>query len=464
MAPMAAILLAAPPVFAIASLAMPAGAGGGILYVPLMQVMGVADTSNVAAALAQPMIFGAALAAVSYNLAWQWRHPEEHIVDPDIVLATVPLCLAGTMVGTLLNRMLPEVVISAALFLVLANTIRTTFIKARKLWRDETAAMGAARSPTTSSEAIGRPSPDPRPAPLSEVSPTAEASPLNRVDTPHSTFSLYLGPEPEPDGLRRRHPAATLEDGAVRPEAEAAGRHAAAVAPAVDLPEVVDAVRQAAGAAPSPAGKRLAVRAWSSLLVVWGVLALSLLLRAGSFGVVPAAAASAGPCSWEFWCITAVAFIFLVAVALRTRVDCVSPSACFFVGTLSSCVGLGGGVVLIPMLLGRGVDPTLSVATVTWNTVIMSSSASLSFLKAGAMPMAPALVLSASTFLGSMCGKSVVGWLVSKTGRSSFLVFVLTGFMVVSACLTLVEGALTAWDGFAAGDNPLLEFQGLCQT
>jgi len=106
----------------------------------------------------------------------------------------------------------------------------------------------------------------------------------------------------------------------------------------------------------------------------------------------------------------------------------------------------------------------LSVATVTWNTVIMSSSASLSFLKAGAMPMAPALVLSASTFLGSMCGKSVVGWLVSKTGRSSFLVFVLTGFMVVSACLTLVEGALTAWDGFAAGDNPLLEFQGLCQT
>lgn len=55
------LLAVAGPVFVIASLAMPAGIGGGMLYVPLLIVTRVADP-RVAAVLAQPIIVGAALA------------------------------------------------------------------------------------------------------------------------------------------------------------------------------------------------------------------------------------------------------------------------------------------------------------------------------------------------------------------------------------------------------------------
>ena len=55
------LLAVAGPVFIIASLAMPAGIGGGMLYVPLLIVTHVADP-RLAAVLAQPIIVGAAMA------------------------------------------------------------------------------------------------------------------------------------------------------------------------------------------------------------------------------------------------------------------------------------------------------------------------------------------------------------------------------------------------------------------
>merc|ERR1719356_678652 len=106
------------------------------------------------------------------------------------------------------------------------------------------------------------------------------------------------------------------------------------------------------------------------------------------------------------------------------------------------------------MLMDAGVSPQVATATVTVMTAIVSSNATLNFVLASAIPFAPAMVLMSASFLGSLLGKTVVGWLVSRTGRSSIILFMLVGFLVISAVAALVQGGLGAAQELASGQNP----------
>lgn len=167
-------------------------------------------------------------------------------------------------------------------------------------------------------------------------------------------------------------------------------------------------------------------------------------------------------CSWEYWCITGIAFCFLLATGLSVRRSEVGSLFCFCVGALSSVVGIGGGVVLNPMLLGAGIEPLVATATVTVMITMVSSNATINFVLGGAIPMVPTLLLTAGTFIGSLCGKSVVGWLISKTGRNSILVFMLAAFMAISTVAVAVESIIPAIQEIGQDENPLTQFGDLC--
>jgi hypothetical protein len=195
------------------------------------------------------------------------------------------------------------------------------------------------------------------------------------------------------------------------------------------------------------------------VLVVWGILVVSLVLRGGK-GTV--SVVGVRMCSWKYWYITAFAFLFVLATGICNRRPEVGTVSSFFVGVLSSVVGIGGGLVLNPMLLGAGIEPLVTTATVTVIITAVSSNATINFLLGGAIPIVPTLLLASGTFVGSLCGKSVVGWLVAKSGRNSILVIMLIAFMIVSTVAVAVQSSIAAIETVGRGENPFTKFGDVC--
>eukprot|EP00439_Symbiodinium_sp_Y106_P082088 s1073_g21.t1 len=140
MVPFLHLLAVAAPVFLIASLAMPAGVGGGLLYVPLLIVTHVAGP-RLAAVLAQPIIVGAALAGNVFNICWQLRHKAIASLDRGSSLCS--------------NQLFPSVVIMILLLLLVGCTFSTSARRALNMWHAENesrCALQASRAPVPAAD------------------------------------------------------------------------------------------------------------------------------------------------------------------------------------------------------------------------------------------------------------------------------------------------------------------------
>mmetsp|Transcript_34581 Transcript_34581/g.98377 ORF Transcript_34581/g.98377 Transcript_34581/m.98377 type:complete len:211 (+) Transcript_34581:763-1395(+) len=178
-------------------------------------------------------------------------------------------------------------------------------------------------------------------------------------------------------------------------------------------------------------------REWLKLVGIWVFLISAIALRGGGAGTSPFAA-----CSWEYWSITGCCVGALLLVGWCCRHPDISALKCFGAGMLSSIVGIGGGLVLNPMLLTVGIDAMRTTATVSVMMLMICTSATFAFALSGALPLLPMAVLTSASFVGSLCGKSIVAWLVARTGRTSILVFMLVAFMAFSGSIIVVQGVL----------------------
>ena len=61
-----------------------------------------------------------------FNIAWQLRHKEQKLLDGHLALAMIAPCLAGNLVGSIMNQLLPSTLIMI-LLLILAVT---------RLWKE----------------------------------------------------------------------------------------------------------------------------------------------------------------------------------------------------------------------------------------------------------------------------------------------------------------------------------------
>lgn len=123
-------------------------------------------------------------------------------------------------------------------------------------------------------------------------------------------------------------------------------------------------------------------------------------------------------CSWEYWAITAGGFFLLMLVGAFTRQPEAPWYVCVVIGALSAVVGIGGAIVLNPMMVKRGIEVQAATATASLMVLVMSTCSTSLFLLGGFVPTIPAVTLGVAAFLGSMCGKTVVSYLVSHTGRT----------------------------------------------
>jgi uncharacterized membrane protein YfcA len=108
------------------------------------------------------------------------------------------------------------------------------------------------------------------------------------------------------------------------------------------------------------------------------------------------------------------------------------PIYAFFGGIMAGLLGIGGGLILGPMLLDLGINPIISTATSNFLVLFTSSSTTIQFIILGMMNFKYGLVCTICSTLGSFIGTILIQKLIEQTRRSSILIFSLAIVLGVS--------------------------------
>jgi len=100
-------------------------------------------------------------------------------------------------------------------------------------------------------------------------------------------------------------------------------------------------------------------------------------------------------------------------------------SSTFGAGIVAGLIGIGGGMVLGPLMLMMGVHPRVSSATTATMIVLTSSSVAIIFVTSGLVPWEYALFFFFVCFSGAYIGKKYIDSYVKKTGMASILIGIL---------------------------------------
>jgi uncharacterized membrane protein YfcA len=127
----------------------------------------------------------------------------------------------------------------------------------------------------------------------------------------------------------------------------------------------------------------------------------------------------------------------------------------FFAGVVAGMIGVGGGMILGPLMLVMGINPRVSSATTATMIVLTSSSVAILFVTYGLVPWAYALTFFSVCFVGSYIGKAKIDGYVKKSGRASILIFLLAVIIGLATlgCVVIVIARLAAADWCFSGFN-----------
>lgn len=131
-------------------------------------------------------------------------------------------------------------------------------------------------------------------------------------------------------------------------------------------------------------------------------------------------------------------------------------------GCLSGMLGIGGGLVLGPVLLELGLHPVVSSATSNFLVLFTSSSTAIQFLLLGMMRMDYGVVFVIVSSVGSFLGTIIIQKILAKTGRYSYLIFTLTFTLLISAILIPGESIHTFIKTFNAKKQSIFTFHSPC--
>lgn len=450
------------------------GLGGGGVFVPIY-ILILQYPPKFAAALSQSTIFGGSIVNLMMNLSkFHPERPHRPLTDFSTLLIFEPMLLVGTIFGVLLNVMSPDILILVLLAVVLSYaTVRTTN-KALRLWRAETAAQRKLeRGSKSEGEAKGR---------RNSVPSTSHSTGV--IDVEHHGDDEMVGIEDIADYEQ-------LESGRVGLAApteikvdivEVTKDELPAFPDSADVDRIHRLSRGCGVDSKEMTGDKLALceqilakeaevkRPAAVLLVVWlFVSAFSILKKEEVTGVAE--------CSALLWVIAFLPVPAMVAVSYymtRREYDCYRikissgcwapaagdialdgsfvrilkyPATATVAGILGGLLGIGGGMIVSPLLIALGVLPTVAAATSAMAVLITSSSAMLQFLLIGYLRWDYTLFFMAIGVTGTFVGQTAVNHAVRRYGRTSVVVFAVVVLMALAIVLMAVNGIVSLVDG-----------------
>lgn len=399
------------------------GIGGGGILVPIyILVMGFSPKQAIP--LSNVTVFGGAVANTILNLPK--RHPDANrpLVDWDLILVMEPLTIAGALIGAFLNKILPEVLLILLLVALLTFTSWETLTKAIKMYKKETAAMKAAKESELTKLA----------AKMENDEEEAEESLLKNAEVFEEERQVdddgkHIG---ELQSDLDKELQKLLEEESKIPEANIK------ILVALFVVVLVVNLLKGGGAFTSPLGIRCGSPGfWMAnvMMLVW-ILAITIYVR--NYLVK------------KHYRKVAVGFEFLEGdIKWDERATIVYPIVCAAAGFFAGMFGVGGGIVKGPLMLAMGVHPKVSSASSACMILFTSFTATTSFIVFGLLLPEYAVLLGLIGFVTTYIGQVGLTYLMSKTGRNSYIAFSI-GFVVALSAILMTIQSLMA---MAAGET-----------
>ncbi|PKI72981.1 hypothetical protein CRG98_006681 [Punica granatum] len=123
-----------------------------------------------------------------------------------------------------------------------------------------------------------------------------------------------------------------------------------------------------------------------------------------------------------------------------------------FAGVLGGVFGIGGGMLISPLLLQVGIAPEVTAATCSFMVFFSSTMSALQYLLLGMDHIGTTLIFSFICFVGSLIGLMVVQRAIKEFGRASLIVFSVSTVMALSTVLVTGFAAVDVWNDYVLGE------------
>ncbi|KAL7142770.1 hypothetical protein ABFS83_08G146100 [Erythranthe nasuta] len=139
--------------------------------------------------------------------------------------------------------------------------------------------------------------------------------------------------------------------------------------------------------------------------------------------------------------------------AFKTETGLVFSIMALLAGVLGGIFGIGGGMLISPLLIQIGMQPEVTAATCSFMVLFSSSMSAMQYVLLGMDEIYGALILSAICFVASLIGLTIVQRAIMKHGRASLIVFSVGLVMALSTVLMTSFGAVAVWSDYTSGKN-----------
>ncbi|KAL8045930.1 hypothetical protein ABFX02_08G145800 [Erythranthe guttata] len=139
--------------------------------------------------------------------------------------------------------------------------------------------------------------------------------------------------------------------------------------------------------------------------------------------------------------------------AFKTETGLVFSILALLAGVLGGIFGIGGGMLISPLLIQIGMQPEVTAATCSFMVLFSSSMSAMQYVLLGMDEIYGALILSAICFVASLIGLTIVQRAIMKHGRASLIVFSVGLVMALSTVLMTSFGAVAVWSDYTSGKN-----------
>ncbi|KAG6548277.1 hypothetical protein Mapa_010328 [Marchantia paleacea] len=422
-----------------AGLSSAGGLGGGGLFVPLFNLMLQFDPKT-SAALSNFMILGGSIVNLIINLRQHHPiHKNKPVIDFDVLLLMQPNMLLGISIGVIFNVVLPSWLITALLALVLGYMTFHSIKGGLKRWSRESQQNQARREAL---EAQAR-----APVSVSTSTPADENQVTAAATAPKFSFPTS---QPAANGVK--------DSGAS----------------SLTTPLLSSAPAAAAPRAP----KLIPRRKIAALVVVWFAFFSVQVLRGGKSD---SSVLGFEKCGIGYWALTSTQIpLALILTAwtinqlrqyhgapnkdnakvydiqeegyvLGPESATLFPWMALVAGVLGGMLGIGGGMIINPLLFTVGMLPQVTAATCASMVFFSSSMSVIQYWLMGRIPLQYALISAFLCAIFSWFGIVIVHKAIEKYNRASLIVFSVAAVMGVSAVLMCGFGGYDVWRQYEGG-------------
>lgn len=127
------------------------------------------------------------------------------------------------------------------------------------------------------------------------------------------------------------------------------------------------------------------------------------------------------------------------------------PLMALLAGILGGVFGIGGGMLISPLLIQVGISPEVTAATCSFMVFFSSTMSAVQYLFLGMEHVNVALIFAIICLIASLIGLVVVQRAIEHHGRASLIVFSVGIVMALSTVLITSFGAVDVWRDYTSG-------------